>query len=56
MRRKNAQTLIAAGAVVTVGTDNYWAAAPELSRTPKPETQDHGIGTISASRGWSSSA
>jgi len=32
--------------VVTVGTDNYWAAAAELSRTPKPENQDHGIGTI----------
>ena len=46
MRRKNAQTLIAAGAVVTIGTDNYWAAAAELSRTPKPETQDHGIGTV----------
>ena len=27
-------------------TDNYWAAAAELSRTPKPEAQDHGIGTI----------
>lgn len=46
MRRLNAKKLIAAGAVVTVGTDNYWAAAAELSRTPKPETQDHGIGTV----------
>ena len=46
LRRKNATALIAAGAMVTVGTDNYWAAAAELSRTPKPETQDHGIGTI----------
>ncbi len=46
LRRKNAQKLIAAGAVVTVGTDNYWAAAAELSRTPKPENQDHGVGTI----------
>ncbi len=51
MRRKNAQKLIAAGAIVTVGTDNYWAAAPEFSRTPKPETQDHGIGTIIAIEG-----
>ena len=42
----NAQKLIEAGAVVTVGTDNYWAAAPEFSRTPKPGNQDHGIGTI----------
>lgn len=46
MRRLNAQKLIRAGAVVTVGTDNYWAAAAELSRTPKVEAQDHGIGTI----------
>ena len=45
-RRANAQKLIKAGALVTVGTDNYWAAATELSRTPKPQNQDHGIGTI----------
>lgn len=51
MRRKNAQTLIKAGAVVTVGTDNYWAAAAELARTPKPEAQDHGVGTILAIEG-----
>src|SRR5262249_41077687 len=46
MRRANAQKLIRAGALVTVGTDNYWAAASELSRTPKLQNQDHGIGTI----------
>jgi imidazolonepropionase-like amidohydrolase len=46
VRRRNAQALIRAGALVTVGTDNYWAAASELSRTTKPENQDHGIGTI----------
>jgi imidazolonepropionase-like amidohydrolase len=46
VRRRNAQALIRAGALVTVGTDNYWAAASELSRTPKPENQDHGVGTI----------
>ena len=51
MRRRNAQTLIKAGAVVTVGTDSYWAAAPEFSRVPKPETQDHGIGTVLAIEG-----
>ena len=51
MRRKNAQTLIKAGAVVTPGTDSYWAAAPEFSRTPKPRTQDHGIGTVLAIEG-----
>jgi len=46
VRRRNAQKLIKAGALITVGTDNYWAAASELSRTPKPQNQDHGIGTI----------
>ena len=51
LRRKNARALIAAGAVVTVGTDNYWAAAAELARAPKVETQDHGIGTILAIEG-----
>jgi imidazolonepropionase-like amidohydrolase len=51
MRRKNAQTLIKAGAVVTIGTDNYWAAAPEFSRSPKVETQNHGMGSILAIEG-----
>jgi len=46
VRRQNAQKLIRAGCRTTVGTDNYWAAAPELSREPKPEHQNHGIGTI----------
>jgi imidazolonepropionase-like amidohydrolase len=50
-RRKNAQKLIQAGAVVTIGTDNYWAAAPELSRTPKTDDQSHGIGSIIAIEG-----
>jgi len=50
-RRKNAQTLIRAGCRVTPGTDSYWAAAPELTRTPKPIDQDHGIGTILAIEG-----
>jgi imidazolonepropionase-like amidohydrolase len=45
-RRRNAQKLIQAGCTVTVGTDNYWGAASELSREPKPEHQNHGIGTI----------
>jgi imidazolonepropionase-like amidohydrolase len=51
-RRKNAQTLIRAGAIVTPGTDSYWAAAPELTRTPKPLEQDHGIGTVMAIEGF----
>jgi imidazolonepropionase-like amidohydrolase len=50
-RRKNAQKLIRAGAIVTPGTDSYWAAAPELTRTPKPPDQDHGMGTILAIEG-----
>jgi imidazolonepropionase-like amidohydrolase len=51
-RRQNAQKLIRAGAIVTPGTDSYWAAAPELTRTPKPLEQDHGIGTIMAIEGF----
>lgn len=51
VRRRNAQKLIRGGCRVTVGTDNYWAAAPELQRQPKPEAQDHGTGTIVAIEG-----
>jgi len=51
VRRSNAQKLIKAGALVTTGTDSYWAAASELSRTPKPQNQDHGTGTIMAIEG-----
>ena len=51
MRRKNAQKLIRAGCRVTPGTDSYWAAAPELTRTPKFPEQDHGLGTIMAIEG-----
>lgn len=52
MRRRNAQKLIAAGALVTIGTDNYWAAAPEFTRGgTKPDTQNHGIGSIIAIEG-----
>jgi len=50
-RRTNAQKLIRSGCIVTPGTDSYWAAAPELSREPKPENQDHGMGTILAIEG-----
>lgn len=52
MRRRNAQKLIAAGAVVTIGTDNYWAAAPEFTRGgSKPDAQNHGIGSVIAVEG-----
>ena len=52
VRRRNAQKLIRAGCIVTPGTDSYWAAAPELTRTPKPIDQDHGMGTILAIEGF----
>ena len=52
MRRRNAQKLIVAGAVVTIGTDNYWAAAPEFTRGgTKPDNQNHGIGSVIAVEG-----
>ena len=51
MRRRNAIKLIKSGCIVTVGTDNYRRAAPELARGPKAEWQDAGIGTIIAIEG-----
>jgi imidazolonepropionase-like amidohydrolase len=50
-RRANLQKLIRAGAVITIGTDNYWAAAPEFARTPKPPQQEHGLGSLIAIEG-----
>lgn len=50
-RRRNAQKLIQAGNIVTVGTDSYWAAAPEFAIDHKPDSQSHGIGTIMAIEG-----
>ena len=50
-RRSNAQKLIKAGCITTVGTDSYWAAAPEFQIDPKPAGQNHGIGTIMAIEG-----
>jgi imidazolonepropionase-like amidohydrolase len=51
LRRRSAEKLVRAGAVVTVGTDSYWGAAAELARMPKPTNQDHGTGTIMAIEG-----
>jgi imidazolonepropionase-like amidohydrolase len=51
VRRRNAQKLIRSGCITTVGTDSYWGAAAELAREPKPQNQDHGIGTILAIEG-----
>jgi imidazolonepropionase-like amidohydrolase len=50
-RRANIEKLIRAGAVITIGTDNYWAAAPEFARTPKPPQQEHGLGSLIAIEG-----
>jgi imidazolonepropionase-like amidohydrolase len=51
IRRRNAIKLIEGGCRVTVGTDNYRAAAPEFARKPKPGYQDAGEGTIVAIEG-----
>jgi imidazolonepropionase-like amidohydrolase len=51
IRRQNAKNLIKAGCMTTVGTDNYWAAAPEFQIDPKPDSQSHGIGTLMAIEG-----
>lgn len=50
-RRRNAQKLIQNRCVVTVGTDNYWGAAPEFAMEPKAPSQSHGIGTLMAIEG-----
>lgn len=46
LRRHNAQRLIAAGCVITIGTDNQWGAAPEFRLSPKPDEQEPGLGTL----------
>lgn len=51
-RRINAKKIIKAGGLVSPGTDNYWAAAPEFQIDPKPESQSHGIGTLMAIEGF----
>lgn len=51
MRRRNAETLIKRGCIVSVATDNYLGLAPEFRRDPKPKWQDAGSGTLSAIEG-----
>lgn len=51
VRRLNAEKLIAAGCIVTLGGDNYVGAAPEFARDPKPIWQEPGIGTLMAVEG-----
>lgn len=49
--RTNAEKLIKAGCITTIGTDNYQGAAPEFLRYPKPQNQEPGIGSIVAIEG-----
>jgi len=51
VKRPNAERLIDAGCIVSVGTDNLVGQAPEFRREQKPEHQDPGIGTIIAIEG-----
>ena len=50
-QRRNAERLIAAGCRVTIATDNYQGDAPEFRKSPKPEEQEAGIGSILAIEG-----
>lgn len=51
MRRRNAEKLIKAGCMATVGTDNYAGSAPQFTRAAKPMWQEPGIGTLMAIEG-----
>ncbi len=51
IRRDNAEKLIRAGVLLTIGTDNYLGTAPEFRRSPKSEYQNAGIGSIRAIEG-----
>jgi imidazolonepropionase-like amidohydrolase len=51
LQRRNAERLIKAGCTVTIATDNYQGDAPELRRTPKPQEQEAGIGSLLAIEG-----
>jgi imidazolonepropionase-like amidohydrolase len=52
MRRRNAQKLVRAGAILTPGTDNYVGTAPEFRREPKQSWTEPGLGTIAAIEGY----
>ncbi len=49
--RRNAQKLIEAGCITAIGTDTWLGNAPEFSRTPMPDYQKPGIGSIIAIEG-----
>jgi imidazolonepropionase-like amidohydrolase len=45
-RRRSVERLIAAGCLITIGTDNYIDVAPEFQRAPKASAQEPGVGTL----------
>ena len=51
MRRLNAEKLVEAGCIISLGTDNYVGASPEFVRDPKAIWQEPGIGTLMAIEG-----
>jgi imidazolonepropionase-like amidohydrolase len=51
IRRRNAEKLIDAGCVTTIGTDNYLGTAREFRRTPKSLDQSFGTGSVLATEG-----
>lgn len=51
IRRRNAEKLIEAGCITTIGTDNYLGSAPEFRRTPKRANQSFGSGSVIATEG-----
>lgn len=51
MRRLNAEKIVEAGCVISLGTDNYVGASPEFARDPKAIWQEPGIGTLMAIEG-----
>ena len=51
IRRRNAERLIDAGCITTIGTDNYLGSAREFRRTPKSLDQSFGTGSVLATEG-----
>jgi imidazolonepropionase-like amidohydrolase len=44
--RRNAQKLIAAGAIITIASDNTVTLPPEMTRPPKPDYRQAGIASL----------
>jgi imidazolonepropionase-like amidohydrolase len=51
LKRRNAEKLVTAGCITSVGTDNLVGEAPEFRREKKPEHQEPGFGTVLAIEG-----